>query len=227
MDSGINELMLTRPTIRSRYAFSWNHAGNLPSREFNCGHCGAQIASERGYSTQGINVTAAGPRHGYIYICHKCTRPTFFDLEGNQVPGTPFGESLPEIDNRSVNDVYEEARRATSANCYTAAVLCCRKLLMHIAVAKGAVPGETFADYVDYLANKNFVPPDARAWVDHIRKMGNEANHDIVIVKREDAEELLKFVEMLLTLVFVFPATVKKKYSPKAPAPATSAAKSS
>jgi hypothetical protein len=86
---------------------------------------------------------------------------------------------------------------------------------MHIAVAKGAKVGESFTGYVDFLATNNYVPPDAKDWVDHIRKKGNEANHEIVIVKREDAEELLEFVEMLLTVIYVFPAAVKRKYAPK------------
>jgi len=91
--------------------------------------------------------------------------------------------------------------------------MCCRKLLMHIAVAKGGEAGKTFAHYVDFLAQKNFVPPDARAWVDHIREKGNEANHEINIMKPEDAQELLSFLAMLLKIIYEFPATVRKKYA--------------
>jgi len=82
---------------------------------------------------------------------------------------------------------------------------------MHIAVSKGAPAGDTFANYVQYLADKNFIPPDAKDWVDHIRTKGNEANHEIVIMTKDDAEELLSFVEMLLKVIFEFPAAVKRK----------------
>jgi hypothetical protein len=84
---------------------------------------------------------------------------------------------------------------------------------MHIAVSKGAAPGDTFINYVQFLADKNFIPPDAKEWVDHIRKKGNEANHEIAIMTQEDAEELLSFCEMLLKVIFEFPAAVKRKVS--------------
>jgi len=82
---------------------------------------------------------------------------------------------------------------------------------MHIAVAKGAKAGDSFVSYVEYLASHNYVPPDAREWVDHIRTKGNEANHEIVIMKKGDAEDLLAFSEMLLKLIFEFPASIKRK----------------
>jgi len=48
-------------------------------------------------------------------------------------------------------------------------------------------------------------------WVDHIRKKGNEANHEIIIVEKDDATELLSFVEMLLKVIYEFPARMIKK----------------
>jgi len=40
---------------------------------------------------------------------------------------------------------------------------------MHIAVDTGAKEGESFKQYVDYLDNNHYVPPDGKAWVDYIR----------------------------------------------------------
>ncbi len=182
-----------------------------------CGHCGAQVASEKGYCAQ-TNVhtgIAAVTVEAFIYICHKCCRPTFIDHDGTTTPGVPFGNSVKDIGEPSVRDLYEEARRATGARSYTAAVLCCRKLLMHIAVSKGAKEGDNFVSYVEYLSAKNYVPPDARDWVDHIRKKGNETNHEISIMKKEDAEELLGFIEMLLRVIYEFPSAMKRKYAGK------------
>jgi hypothetical protein len=84
---------------------------------------------------------------------------------------------------------------------------------MHIAVSKGATPGESFVSYVEFLAQKNYIPPDARDWVDHIRTKSNEANHEITIMSKEDAEELLSFSEMLLKVIYQFPAIIKRKTS--------------
>jgi hypothetical protein len=84
---------------------------------------------------------------------------------------------------------------------------------MNIAVSKGAEEGLSFVEYVDYLAAKGYVPPDGADWVDHIRKKGNEATHQIAIMKREDAEDLITFVEALLRFIFEYPGmvTARKK----------------
>ncbi len=189
-----------------KQSLNWNDPKSLRSRHYTCGYCGSPVASERGWFGSDHGATA------FIFICHQCSGPTFFDLDGTQFPGPAFGNVVKDISDSSVKEIYDEARRATSAASYTAAVLCLRKLLMHVAVSKGAKPGDTFVAYVDFLAAKNYVPPDAKDWVDHIRKRGNDANHEITIMKKEDAEELLAFAEMLLKVIYEFPATMKRKY---------------
>src|SRR6266571_7617624 len=108
----------------------------------------------------------------------------------------------------SVNELYEEARRCSSQNCFTAAVLLCRKMLMNIAVAQGATEGLRFIEYVTYLSDKGFVPPNGKHWVDHIRKKGNEATHEIALMAEGDAKELISFIEMLLRFIYEFPSLV-------------------
>jgi hypothetical protein len=94
---------------------------------------------------------------------------------------------------------------------FTAAVLACRKLLMHIAVDKGASEGKPFIEYVEYLSNKGYVPPNGKVWVDHIRGKGNEANHEIKIMTKEDALDLVTFIEMLLKFIYEFPSRISPK----------------
>jgi len=91
---------------------------------------------------------------------------------------------------------------------------------MNIAVSKGAKEGLKFAEYVQYLADKGFVPPDGKAWVDHIRKKGNEATHQIAIMTKEDAQDLITFIEMLLKLIYEFPKAIERKDSDSAEQPA-------
>ncbi|RYF38119.1 MAG: DUF4145 domain-containing protein [Comamonadaceae bacterium] len=79
---------------------------------------------------------------------------------------------------------------------------------MNIAVAQGAKPGETFIKYVEFLAASGYVPPNGKGWVDHIRKKGNEATHEIALMRQADAEELIGFTEMLLKFIYGFPARV-------------------
>jgi hypothetical protein len=104
--------------------------------------------------------------------------------------------------------LYEEARRSCSINAYTGSVLCCRKLLMNIAVSNGAQEGLKFIEYVEYLADKGFVPPNGKTWVDHIRKKGNEATHEIALMDKGAAEDLIAFSEMLLKFIYEFPSRV-------------------
>jgi hypothetical protein len=196
---------------------NWINAATQPSKKYRCGHCGNPLASDKAY----VGNNQSGESVAFLYVCHHCYCPTLFSPDGEQHPGEVFGNKVSDIEDQSVADLYEEARRCTSSNAHTAAVLACRKLLMHIAVAKGAKAGENFVYYVEYLADKNYIPPDARDWVDHIRKKGNEANHEIVIMKADDAKDLLAFIEMLLRIIYEFPATIKRKVAPRTVIPPT------
>jgi hypothetical protein len=53
-----------------------------------------------------------------------------------------------------------------------------------------------------------YVPPNGKGWVDHIRKKGNEATHEILLMSKTDAEELITFVEMLLKFIYEFPSRI-------------------
>lgn len=79
---------------------------------------------------------------------------------------------------------------------------------MSVAVSEGAEQGLSFKKYVDYLADEGHVPPTAKVWVDHVRDKGNEANHEIALMERNDAERLIKFSEMVLQIMYEFPAEV-------------------
>lgn len=86
---------------------------------------------------------------------------------------------------------------------------------MNIAVSKGAKEGLKFVEYVDYMASKGYIPPDGKDWVDHIRSKGNEATHEIAIMQREDAEDLITFIEALLRFIYEYPGMIAaKKASP-------------
>ena len=83
-------------------------------------------------------------------------------------------------------------------------------MLMNIAVAQGAKEGLKFIEYVSHLADNGYIPPNGTGWVDHIRKKGNEATHEIALMGKDDAEELILFTEMLLKFIYEFPARVPK-----------------
>ena len=190
----------------NRLAGGWPDVRTVSDRSFVCGHCGHLISS-----IQGIDNSYPTGRTG-IRICGHCNRPTF--LEGDtQHPGAPVGQPVSNLP-ADVEALYEESRRAISVRSFTSVVLACRKILMHVAVSKGAKPGQSFVSYVEHLANVGVVSVEAKGWIDHIRDRGNDANHDIVIMGKDDAEALLFFVEFLLKTVYEVPARVPKKSAP-------------
>jgi hypothetical protein len=79
---------------------------------------------------------------------------------------------------------------------------------MNIAVSNGAKEGLKFIEYVQYLADKGYVPPNGKTWVDHIRTKGNEATHEIALMDKAAAEDLIAFTEMLLKFIYEFPSRV-------------------
>lgn len=190
--------------------YKWNNINTIASKSYVCGYCGNDVASEKGWTAYNPNI-GASRLIGHVHICHQCKKPTFFDADGKQTPGMCFGNDVENIDDELVKNLYKELRDCMSMSAYTPVILSARKLLMHIAVAKGADENKKFIEYVEFLSDKNFIPPDAKDWVDHIREKGNEANHEIVEMSKEDAEDLITFLEMLLKLIYEFPARMKVK----------------
>lgn len=182
----------------------WHQPISVSQTRFQCGYCGATVGPNTGYYAPG-NQGA----QGRILICPNCSRPTYFDELQHQHPGVKFGNDVKGVTDKDVSTLYSEARDATGISAYTSAVMLCRKLLMHIAVEHSAPTGQNFLDYVNFLESNGFVPPNGKAWVDEIRKKGNEANHEIKIMTQADAEQMLHFVEMLLRFIYEFPSMLK------------------
>jgi hypothetical protein len=168
-----------------------------------CGYCGVTTAPSRGYFTDNDGGFTA-----YVCICSDCNRPTYLlKYTGNNYEKTPMemmGNNVDSLPN-DVEELYGEARRATGVGAFTSAVLTCRKILMHISVSQGADEGLHFIEYVDFLSDNNFIPPNGKGWVDHIRKKSNEANHEINVMQEDEAMLLIQFTEMLLKFLYEFP----------------------
>ena len=197
-------------------AHHWEGKQQIKDRAYICGFCSQKVSSDRGYIVADANKNQAGG----IYICSHCLGPTFFTLQGEQIPAPAIGSAVSNVPEK-LTALYEEARKCANTACYTGAVLLCRKMLMNIAVEQGAHEGLKFIEYVDFLSDKGYVPPKGKHWVDHIRKKGNEATHEIALMNQTDARELLTFLEMLLRFIYEFPAMIpdpaKQLVQPKKP----------
>ena len=55
----------------------WIDLEKLETKNYICGYCGSDIASNEGYMMYDSASGIQGPE--YIYICHKCKKPTYFD----------------------------------------------------------------------------------------------------------------------------------------------------
>lgn len=192
-----------------KFLRTWQHHNPQSGVRFVCGYCGTDTTPSRGWDTD----SASGDQ-GFVLICSYCNRPSFVETHNRDVirttPSTILGDEIVGLPD-DVQVLYNEARKCTSINAYTSAVLACRKILMHVAVEKGAKEGKNFIEYVDFLAQNNYIPPDGREWVDHIRSKANEANHEIAVMGLSEADDLISFTEMLLRLVYEFKHRLNKK----------------
>ena len=188
---------------------TWKNAVVLPSHYFKCGYCSTNVAPKEGYLTDQGSTVGTNP---LVYICSGCGRPTFIHQE-TQTPSPSLSAEVSKLEGE-INTIYEEARQCTTVGAFTSAILTCRKIVMHVAVEKGAEKNLSFVQYVDHLKDKGWMPPNAHDWVDEIRKQGNEANHEIVIKTQADAEQVMGFVEMLLRFMYELPARVRRTAPP-------------
>lgn len=159
--------------------------------KYKCGHCGAEVSG-----------VVVGRHENILWLlCPNCGNGSVRDQQGNIHPGVLFGpqiEGLP----AAIAEAYEEARRSMSAAAFTGAELICRKILMHVAVEKGAKEGENFAFYLSHLESAGYITPPMKVWVDLIRQHGNMAAHILEKTDRKRAESTLMFTAELLCIVY-------------------------
>src|SRR5689334_9357790 len=99
---------------------------------YSCGHCGAK--------GPGAVVAAYGAKtesNVRWIMCVNCLDGSVMSRDKTVYPSTPFGPKIEELPSE-VEKAYLEARSCLSVNAATACELICRKILMHIAVEKGA-----------------------------------------------------------------------------------------
>lgn len=180
--------------------YGWSNLEELGRRNWKCGYCDLYVANDRGYAPI-AGRTFARP-------CPECGGLTTFfdDNDSLYLPtptvGLPIKASSIDL---GVLKLYEEARKAAQAGAYTASVMASRKILMNLAVSEGADPNESFQYYVDYIEKEGLVSKKAKDFVDYIRKLGNEATHEIHSMGQADAEKALAFVYSLLHHNYVTP----------------------
>lgn len=173
----------------------WIETRKIESKKFICWNCGQKIASDVGYRSRMRNSDYTG--NMAIYICHHCNSPIVFDSYKNSVYNVIPGRCIQKLPSELEN-IYNEARSCLSVKAYTACVMLLRKILMNLAVVNGAKEGAKFAEYVEFLCKNGFVHRKQTKQADIVRKMGNEANHQIENKTKDEAEQIFRFVEFVL-----------------------------
>ena len=133
-------------------------------------------------------------------LCPSCDLGSVI-VRDTAYPQTLVGSPIDGLSDE-LSQTYDEARRSFSSKSYTACELVCRKILMHVAVNKGAKEGQTFEQYIKYLQEKQYITPHSKDWVDLIREHGNQAAHRIDTPSEERAASTLLFTTHLLKLVY-------------------------
>ena len=113
----------------------WQGIHGIDSKQFCCGHCGFNVANDRGYIHD--------RKQRRIFICPNCDNPTFFDENSHQYPGVAPGNEVQHVP-KELDELYRQARNCCSVSAFTASVLVSRKMLMNIAVQQGAQEGLKF-----------------------------------------------------------------------------------
>jgi len=185
---------------------TWPNSSKIESRRYTCAHCQSITGSATGFAGN-VEHSSVGAR---IYICQYCNEPTYFDYLHTQTPGPSFAASVDNLPD-DVQSLYNEARRVMTVNAFASSVICCRKILMNIAVQQGADEGMTFLEYLEFLKKQGHITPRNFEWVDHIREIGNFANHEIKAVTEDDAKTALTFTEMLLKTIYEYPNIVASR----------------
>lgn len=181
---------------------NWNSTSYPRTIKFKCGYCDQNVASKDGFE----HIIGGRASFEFLRICPLCNKPTYINEYESyiQIPGNVYGDTikfLPE----NISSLYDEARKCFSINGYTSVIMCCRKLLMHIACQEGAGENLSFGKYVQFLKGNGYVTKPGQAWAESILKMGNIANHTLECYSKDEAELVMRFTEMMLKTIYETP----------------------
>lgn len=180
--------------------------------QFSCGFCGGNANPSQ--KLVGAIRDGAGnrPLFGVIRTCPRCGQPSFFrEEDGFQSPAPMVGAFISHLP-REIETLYNEARECITANSPNACAMVCRKIILHVAADKGFKPSSygAFQKSVEFVYEQNIMPSGSKEWVDVIRSIGNDANHEIELIDEDLARLALQFTQQMLENVYRSPALARE-----------------
>ena len=158
--------------------------------------------------------------NGYDYLtmgCPNCNKIAlvFYNRYEQKILRI-YPESVPKCDQRipkKIADDFLEGKRCFGVGAYKGTVVMCRRALQNTTIDKGTKKKDLF-DQLDELVTEGIIPKGLEKLAHSIRSMGNYAAHpdkdglDRVI--KEDAEEMLNFLDHFLNYTYVMPKRVEE-----------------
>ena len=126
------------------------------------------------------------------------------------LPDYKSHEAIPS----EIADAFNEAQTALAANCPRAAAVMARRTLEAIADDKGQTTG-SLAERLKKMTEAGLLQPVLADWAKEVRLIGNIGAHydPMKAVSIEDAKQLTKFIQELLSYVYILPAELEKARS--------------
>jgi len=201
--------MKPQNSLSSEVSVIWQQLGYGEPRQFVCGFCSANVASERGYFAQD---PVTGEILMQLNICHLCSRPTFFDEKGLQHPPPSSTQPIQHIVNPEIRTLLDEARRCLSVHAHTAAYWCCKKILILVCRDKGQNQIQSTSEALDYLKDSGHIPPALIEATETIQKSMPPASI-LRVQSHSESLELYQFTDIILRLVYELPQTMRELQS--------------
>lgn len=201
---------------------------------YDCPHCGTKSAF---FAVHGAAVNPVDRFDWTAFAnCAICFGPLAIHLRSpsasnpSQTPDTinkspnfhilaihPSGAKteVPEHLHQEVAGPFKQAVEARQREHYDAAGAMYRKAL-DVALKKidPQLKGN-LATRIDQLAANNLLTPSLKEWAHTVRIDGNDATHDEDPFKKDEADQLHFFTQLVLTYLFTLPEQVRQRRAPK------------
>ncbi|HLO98472.1 MAG TPA: DUF4145 domain-containing protein [Fimbriimonas sp.] len=189
----------------------WPKQEKIQTLSYTCGFCGHLVGAENGW--HGLD------GHGtfiYAAICPHCSRITQKNNKGWIFPLPMVGEVISSVPSPA-KELYQEIRGCMQVGAFTGAVALCRTMIAHISHDKlGTKRDDTFQNHLKALYDSELLAKGQRDWIDSIKDSAGKGIHDLEIIKRDEAESIFEFTQMMLKIMYDYPA---RKPAPRSKAP--------
>lgn len=152
-----------------------------------------------------------------IYTCNHCNKAVLLIGVTDDKFSDQYPKRTPQLDKSipiEIANDHVEAIKCFDVGAFKATVVMCRRALQGSVIEKGTTK-DKLKDQINELCDKRIITEDIRDWGHEIRLTGNIGAHPdedgLKGVTKEDAEQMMQFMERYLEYVYVLPAKVAEQ----------------